>query len=342
MLLAVRSAHTQTKTLTNSQPARLYAAHVKTKALTRRRALFGFGAFVALLLVAGARCDKNPAELEAHYATPPSKFVDVDGARVHYRDRGTGEPAVVLVHGSNSSLFTWEGWADALSKNHRVVTLDMPGHGLTGPDPRERYSAAEMADFLDHFTTAVGVDHFVLAGNSMGGNVAWHFAILHPARLSALVLVDSAGLPRDEPKPFAFRMIAMPGLGRIVRWETPKAMVAQSARDTYADPSRMTDAVIDRYDDLLLRDGNREATRERFAKGDDDLYNRLGEIHVPTLILWGARDHWILPKYANQFHDRIAGSKLVMLDGLGHVPMEEDPVASVAPAKTFIDGLAIP
>ena len=310
---------------------------MKRIVLTARRALLGLGVLVVLLLTLGARCDKDPAELEARYASPPSKFVDVDGARVHYRDRGTGEPAIVLVHGSNSSLFTWEGWAAALATNHRVVSLDMPGHGLTGPDPRKRYSAAEMADFLDHFAIAVGVDHFVLAGNSMGGNVAWHFAVLHPEHVRALVLVDSAGLPRDEPKPFAFRMASMPIVGRIVRWETPRSMVAKSARDAYADPSRVTDAVIDRYDDLVLRDGNREATRERFSRPEDDLYERLGEVHVPTLILWGAADHWILPKYAAQFHDRIPGSKLVMLDGLGHVPMEEDPAASVAPVLAFLE-----
>jgi pimeloyl-ACP methyl ester carboxylesterase len=304
-----------------------------------RRVLLGIGAFIGLALVLGARCDKDPAALEVRWATPPSKFVDVDGARVHYRDRGTGEPAIVLVHGSSSSLFTWEGWASALATNHRVVSVDMPGHGLTGPDPRERYSAAEMAEFIDHFAAAIGVDHFVIAGNSMGGNVAWHYTILHPTHVRALVLVDAYGLPRDEPKPFAFRMIATPGLGRIVRWETPRFMVAQSTRDAYGDPSRVTDAVIDRYDDLVLRSGNREATRERFSRAEDDLHTRIGEIHVPTLILWGTRDRWILPKYAPQFHERIAGSKLVMLEGLGHVPMEEDPVASVAPMKEFVDSL---
>jgi len=303
-----------------------------------RRVLLGLGAFVAVALALGARCDKDPAELEARYATAPSKFVDVDGARVHYRDRGAGDP-ILLVHGSNSSLFTWEGWASALATNHRVVSVDMPGHGLTGPDPRGRYSAAEMAEFIDHFASIIGIDHFVLAGNSMGGNVAWHYAILHPTRVRALVLVDSYGLPRAEPKPFAFRMISTPGLGRIVRWETPHYMVAKSTRDAYGDPSRATDAVIERYDDMVLRSGNREATRERFGRAEDDLYNRLGEVHVPTLILWGTNDKWILPKYATQFRDRIAGSKLVMLDGLGHVPMEEDPAASVAPVKAFIDGL---
>jgi pimeloyl-ACP methyl ester carboxylesterase len=308
---------------------------------TLRRVLLALVALAVLLLLAGARCDRAPAALEARYAAPPSRFVDVDGARVHYRDRGSGEPPIVLIHGSNSSLFTWESWAETLATEHRVVTLDMPGHGLTGPDPRQRYSAAEMTEFLDHFATAVGLTRFVVGGNSMGGSVAWHFTVLHPSRVAALVLVDSAGLPREEPRPFAFRMMSTPVLGRIMRWETPRFLVAASTRDAYGEGSRVADALIDRYDDLILREGNREATRERFSRPDDTLHERLGEIHVPTLILWGEKDRWILPKYAGRFHERIAGSKLVMLEGLGHVPMEEDPATSVAAVKTFLASVSV-
>lgn len=303
--------------------------------LWARRVVLALLALILVSLAAGFRSDLDPALLEARYATPASRFVEVDGLRVHYRDRGTG-PAVVLVHGSSSSLFTWEGWADALAAEHRVVTLDMPGHGLTGPDPQGRYSAAEMADVVDAFTTAIGLDSFVIGGNSMGGSVAWHYAILHPARVRGLILVDAAGLPRLEPRPFGFRLSASPVFGPVVRWVTPRFLVAASVRDAYGDPSRANDAVIDRYDDLLLREGNREATRERFARPEDGLEARLGEIHVPTLILWGSRDHWILPKYGEAFRDRIPGAKLVMLEGLGHVPMEEDPAASVAPVKEML------
>ncbi len=301
------------------------------------RVTVGIVAVVVLLLALGFRSDRHAAPLEARYAQQPSKFLGVSGARVHYRDRGTGSPAIVLLHGSNASLFTWEGWAEALASTHRVVTLDLPGHGLTGPDPKGRYSAAEMAALVDDFTTAIGLDHFVIAGNSMGGNVAWHYTLLHPEHVRALVLIDAAGLPRDEPRPIAFRLASSPLWGPLVRWETPHFMVAASLRDAYGDPSRVTDELIDRYDELLLREGNREATRERFSRPDDGMFSRLGEIHVPTLILWGTRDHWILPKYAEQFHARIAGSKLVMLDNLGHVPMEEDPAASVAPVKELLN-----
>src|SRR5271167_4264795 len=113
--------------------------------------LLGVLAVLVILVALGIRSDLPAAEVEARYATAPSQFITVDGLRVHYRDRGAG-PAVVLLHGSNASLFTWEGWVAALSPEHRVITLDLPGHGLTGPDPEGRYSPSEMAELVDHFT----------------------------------------------------------------------------------------------------------------------------------------------------------------------------------------------
>ena len=291
---------------------------------------------LSVLALVSVRCDRSSAEVEARLATPPSRFVEVDGLRVHYRDRGSG-PAIVLLHGSNSSLFTWEGWAADLARDHRVVTLDLPGHGLTGPDPRGRYRPAEMAAFLDEVVASLGIARFTLAGNSMGGGVAWRYAVLHPEHVERLILVDSTGLPRQEPPPFAFRLFTTPLVGRIVRWVSPRWVVAASLRDTYGDPSRISDAQVDLYDDVLLRAGNREATRRRFVAGEDDgLWRRLGELHVPTLILWGSRDRWVLPKYGDRFHAAIAGSQLVMLDGLGHVPMEEDPPRTLAEVRRFL------
>jgi pimeloyl-ACP methyl ester carboxylesterase len=300
-----------------------------------QRVALGILALLVIALAAGFHSDRDAAALEARYATPPSKFVDVDGLRVHYRDRGKG-PAMVLVHGSPSSLGVWEGWAEALSVDHRVVTFDMPGHGLTGPDPKGRYTAAEIADLVDAFATAIGLDRFVIGGNSAGGNVAWHYAILHGGRIDGLLLVDAAGLPRLEPRPVGLRLMASPILGPITRWVTPRFIVASSLRSTYGDPSRVSEELVDRTYDMLLRDGNRAATRERLRKGDDDMWTRLSEIHVPTLILWGSRDKWILPKYGDQLRDAIPGAKLVTLEGLGHMPMEEDPVASMVPVREWL------
>jgi pimeloyl-ACP methyl ester carboxylesterase len=294
---------------------------------------------LAALVVAAAllvRLDRSAAEVEARWAAPPSKFVEAAGMRVHVRERGAG-PALLLLHGASSSLFAWEACAAELAADHRVISLDLPGHGLTGPHPRDRYGAHDMADVVDKVVDALDVGRFSLAGNSMGGHVALAYALDHPGRVERLILVDSAGLPREEPRPFAFRIASLPVLGEIVRWITPRAIVAASVRDVYGDPSKVTEARIDQVYDLVLRQGNRRATRIRMtAPEDDEVAQRLGELHLPVLILWGSRDRWILPKYGERLREAIAGAKLVVLDGLGHVPMEEDPVATARVIRAFL------
>src|SRR6266545_7777412 len=176
------------------------------------------------ILVAGAaamvRRDLPAAEVEARWATPPSRFVDVDGMRVHVREHGSG-PALLLVHGSSSSLFAWEGWAAELSGAYRVISFDLPGHGLTGPHPSDRYSHADMADFVDHLATTLGLVRFSLAGNSMGGHVAALYALAHPERIEKLILVDAHGLPREEPPPLLFRLAGMPLIGNLLTLLSP-------------------------------------------------------------------------------------------------------------------------
>lgn len=225
-----------------------------------------------------------------------------------------------------------------LAGDHRVITLDLPGHGITGPDPNGRYSAAEMADFLDRFLTTIGVTKGItIAGNSMGGNIAWRYTVAHPDKVDRLILVDSAGYPREEPRPFGFRLYATPGLGTIARWVTPRFLIARSVRDSYGDSSRVTDERVDIYEDMLLRAGNREATRARFRSTvDEDPRAKLATIKAPTLVLWGERDKWILPKYGQRFARDIPGARLVILEGLGHTPMEEDPAISLAPVLELL------
>jgi pimeloyl-ACP methyl ester carboxylesterase len=308
-----------------------------------KKALQWIGVVILGIVAVGAlgiRCDLPRAEVEARWGVPPSKFRVVDGVRVHYRDRGQGK-VIVLLHGANSSLFTWEGWTEALVKDYRVIALDLPGHGLTGPDPRERYTASEMAEVVDKFVADVGVERFTLAGNSMGGSVAWHYAVAHPEKLEALVLVDAGGLTVPDALPL--RLQRTPVLGRIARWVTPRFMIARSVREVYGDPDRVDDALIDRYYELIRREGNREATRLRAIANKQDVdrsHERLGELRVPTLILWGRKDRWIPPSDAERFHGMIPGSQVVMFDALGHVPMEEDPVATVAVVQTFLGALA--
>ncbi len=261
----------------------------------------------------------------------------VAGLRTHYRDRGQGLP-IVLLHGSYSSLHTWEGWSEALSPHHRVVTLDLPGHGLTGPDPEERYRPAAMADFVETFTARMGLRRFVVGGNSMGGRVAAELALRDPNRVERLILVDAAGLAHHTRMPVGLRVFQSAAMDCIARWVTPRIVIRRALREAYGDPSRVTESLVDRYEDLMLREGNRRAIRGSLRQlAQDEFEIRLRRIHAPTLILWGALDRSLPERHAERFHSRIRGSRVVVFAGLGHMPMEEDPVRTASEVLGFLN-----
>jgi pimeloyl-ACP methyl ester carboxylesterase len=283
--------------------------------------------------------------LEKKYAPWPSAFLQLPGgARVHYRDQGSpGAPALVLLHGSNSSLHTWEPWVRALSATFRVVSLDLPGHGLTGPVPGDDYSPDGMAAFLDEFRKKLGLEHFYLAGNSMGGNVSLRYTLAHPDVVEKLVLLDARGVnhllpPQNQPEvPIGFRLMRTPVLNRIATFTTPRSFVEKTTRAVFVDQSLVTKEMIERYYELLLFPGNRRATRLRAAAPADlPDADRLREIRAPTLILWGSGDKLIPEAAADVFRARIRGSRVIVYQDVGHLPMEEVPARSAADTLAFL------
>lgn len=302
---------------------------------------------VALAVAAGGLVayhwapDRPVAELAARWAPPPSQFIAIDGLDVHVRDEGPRDDPmpIVLLHGTSASLHTWDGWVAALLPRHRVVRLDLPGFGLTGPALHDDYRMARYVEFMAAALDALGIGHCVIAGNSFGGWIAWETALAHPDRIKGLVLVDAAGYPlQSESVPIGFRLANMPVLNRVMESVLPRGVVESSLRNTYGDPSRVTDELVDRYYELTLREGNRAALAKRFAAGRGTTEpERIQSLQVPTLILWGGRDRLIPPAYAERFHHDIPGSRLVMFPGLGHVPQEEDPAATVAALLAFLD-----
>jgi pimeloyl-ACP methyl ester carboxylesterase len=288
--------------------------------------------------------DRTVESLVARWAPPPSDFIVVRGQLVHYRDEGPRDDPMplVLVHGTSASLHTWEGWVAALRMNRRIVTFDLPGFGLTGPFTGQYAQDDYRADTLAHFTLdlldTLHVPRFAIGGNSLGGEVAWRVATLAPARVEKLILVDASGYAFEpEHVPIGFQFARLPVVGRIGEVLTPRVLIEDSVRDVYGDPSKVTGALVDRYFELTLREGNRHALSERLREIATDLAPaRIRSLHVPTLILWGSRDRLIPPLNARSFERDIAGSRLVILPGLGHVPQEEDPQASVAPVRQFL------
>jgi pimeloyl-ACP methyl ester carboxylesterase len=308
-------------------------------AMTRRawlRAVAGAGALGAMIAAAHLRLDVDAAPLEAKYGTPPSRFVTAGGIRFHIRDRGQG-PVLVLLHGQAINLYAWEPAAKLLAADHRVISIDLPGHGLTGPDPQSRYTLAQMAESIDALITALGITRFALAGNSLGGGVALRYALAHPDKLDALILVDAVGGPATSPGPLAFRLEGAAIIGELMQWFTPQWSVRFVLADTFGNPARMTDDEVTSTYELLLRSGNRSAGRQTLLGAlNPEIATRIGEIATPTLVLWGSRDSWIGPDDARWFGAHMRNATVNILDGLGHMPMLEDPAAASAAMEDFL------
>jgi pimeloyl-ACP methyl ester carboxylesterase len=295
----------------------------------------------ALGLVLSQAPDRPVQTLVARWAPPPSDFIDVNGQLVHLRDEGPRNDAlpVVLLHGTSASLHTWEGWVAALKGRHRVITMDLPGFGLTGPNASGDYRADTYARFVLDVLDQLHVQRFTVGGNSLGGEIAWRIALRAPQRVQKLILVDAAGLPY-EPRsvPLGWRLAKVPGLNRLLEELLPRALVAQGLAEAYGHPERVTPALVDRYFELTLREGNRHALVQRLQQAEHGAdAARVTTLKLPTLILWGGRDHLIPVAAAQRFQRDIAGSELVVFDDLGHVPQEEDPARSVAPVIAFLD-----
>lgn len=296
-----------------------------------------------VFLVAGVLAtwepDRPVEKLASRWASPPSQFLDVAGMRVHLRDEGPrNDPVpIVLLHGTADSLHTWEGWAQALKGQRRVVRFDLPAFGLTGPHPQNDYSIEAYTRFVTQVVNAMGIKSFVLAGNSLGGRVAWETALAMPERVSSLILVDAAGYALTSISvPIGFRLAKMPVVRDALAYVLPRGMVQSSVRNVYGDPSRVTPELVDRYFELALRTGNRVATGQRFAQVMQGDVAGIKTLKLPVLILWGAKDRLIPLENAKCFEADIAGSKLVIFDGLGHVPHEEDAQATVQEVQKFL------
>jgi len=311
-----------------------------------RRILLGLILLLVALTAMLYRTDLSAADAENRYLTTESRFITVADTRIHVRVRGTGPP-VVLIHGSFSSLHTWQPWEDSLSLKFTTVSMDLPGHGLTGPDTHGKYSQDHYTEVVFSIADQLGLDTFTVAGNSMGGNVAYRMALQRPERISKLILVDAAGAPSDTSfrlsasadRPFIFTMLANPVMRKALTRLTPRFLFKSILKGVFSDPSQISESLVDRYYDLMLREGNREATALRLGGGRNATPK--GNITCPTLILWGANDQWIPVSVGHRFHEAIPGSTMAIMENTGHVPMEERPAESYAIVKEFLEAKTI-
>lgn len=301
--------------------------------------LVAIGVFALAGVLATWAPDRSVKQLSERWALPPSSFLPVNGMQVHLRDEGPREDPnpIVLLHGTSDSLHTWAGWSEDLRRQRRVIRFDLPAFGLTGPDPRNDYSIEAYVRFVTAVVDTLGVKSFVLAGNSLGGQIAWATAVAHPERVVSLVLVDAAGYPlQPQSVPIGFRVARTPGLRKVMEFVLPRGVVENSLRNVYGDSSKVTPELVDRFYELTLRQGNRAALGSRLEQklSGDEL--QIKALKVPTLIVWGAKDRLIPLENGRRFAADIQNSQLVVFDNLGHVPQEEDAQATVKAVKQFL------
>ena len=314
------------------------------------RALKWLAGLAVVLLVAFLLLrtpDTERKAMIAKYGSAPSQFVELrPGLTVHFRDEGPRDaPVIVLLHGSNADLHTWDAWTAALTDRYRVVRFDQIGHGLTGANPSGDYSPDAYIDGVQSVADKLGLKRFALAGNSMGGGIALGYALAHPDRLDGLVLLDAGGAPRlgKAKGNIGFTLARNPVGGWLMQEITPRWLIAQSVHQTVANQAVATDATIDRYWELLRYPGNRAATAVRFGMGWTTFpESRLAELKVPVLILWGEKDGLIPVAAGRWFAQAIPGAKLIVYPDIGHIPMEEAAPRSVADLRGWLAALAVP
>ncbi len=302
------------------------------------------GALLVIAVLAAAWLwtpDLDRATLERKYLASPNDMIDIGTApvapaKLHVRDSGRKDaPPLILLHGFGASLHTWEPWALALSDEYRVIRFDLPGSGLSPPDPTGDYSDARSMQLLTALMDNLGVKRATLIGNSMGGRIAWTFAAHFPERVDKLVLISPDGFASPG---FEYgKKPEVPAMVRLMRYALPKPLLTMSLKPAYADPKVMTDALATRYYDLMLAPGAREAMIARMEQLVlVEPTPLLRKVQAPTLLLWGDQDGMIPFANSAEYLKAIPNVRLVSLPGIGHLPHEEDPVRSLVPVRAFL------
>lgn len=312
--------------------------------------------------IAPVQPDRSKSQLERQYANGNSEFVEIDDSRIHYRDEGNPEgPTILALHGTYSSLHTWEDWVEELRDSFRIVRLDMPGFGLTGPRAEGPHTLEHLVEAVGAFCDELDLSEVAVVGNSLGGGVAWRFAIDRPELVSRLLLLNAGGATllsnlADNITSF--------GTDFVPRYMTPRMTIRLLLLDAYGDTSKVTGNLVARYHNLLMHTGNRRAVIEiaqnyKEQHYDDENHDGLefrtpkfpsaydptaeawdgydiSDVDVPTLFQWGSDDSWLHVSFGKDLASQVTDSRFLTYEGVGHIPMEESPVDTATDAAEFI------
>ncbi len=310
-----------------------------------KRILKILGVILLLLVVALAVVvfmnyheDIEYSHIKEKYSLEQSHFIEIKGMPVHYTIQGKGEKDIVLIHGTGGSLHDWNQWLPYLENDFRIIRLDLPGFGLTGPNPKNRYDRIFYQVFMESFIDRLNLNHFHMAGNSFGGFVAWNYALENPAKVDRLVLLNSSGYPRVGQKlPLGFRLAKNETLAPWLEKITPRSLVKKTLLAAYEDDTQVDEILVDRFFELLLREGNRKAMFGKMSQINSDNWSSIKKIRAPTLIIWGDKDEVVPVEHAYRFHKDIPKSEFVLYENIGHMPMEEIPERSAKDMLEFLD-----
>ena len=300
---------------------------------------------IVTILIAGAflmsSCDSDipVAQLKAKYLKPKSAFVEIDGLSVHYIMEGRMDDSlpIVFIHGTSASLHTWDTLSSLLKTNKKIIRFDLPAFGLTGPNRLNQYSFNFYNQFLDQLLSKLNVTQCIVAGNSLGGSIAWNYAIASPNKVKQLILLDASGYPKkDEKGSLGFKLAGIPVLNQALKHISPISLIRKSLEDAFYNKSLVTEKMVQQYHDLLLREGNRGAILSLFQHPMKADPAKIKTISQPTLIIFGKEDQLISYQNAALFKQDIRNSQILVLDKVGHIPMEEAPNQVAAAILEFI------
>ena len=281
--------------------------------------------------------DKSKAELEKTYGSPKNAYVTALGVNLHYQDTGAAKNTIpiLFLHGFGASLQTWDSWAQALSEDYRVISVDLPGFGLTGEDPSGIYTDQRSVEVLEAFLKKLKITKVVLVGNSMGGKFAWQFAARYPNQVSKLVLISPDGYASHGIE--YGKKSEVPAIAQLYRYFFSKDFLAMNLEPAYANPNTLNDALVTRYYDLMLAPGVRGAILARMQQTVlQDPAPSLASIQVPTLLIWGEKDAFIPISNSNDYLKVMPNAKRVSLPNIGHLPQEEQPSIGLQVLKDFL------
>jgi len=302
---------------------------------------------IILVIYSGTYLDIPREKLEAKYATGFSQFFTLNnGSRIHFRDEGNAKkPVIVLVHGFNASLLNFERLVPLLSKDFRLISLDLPAFGLTGAVPSGEYTTENFMKTVNDLTNFLNIEKFSIAGNSMGGHVAWRYAIEYPDKIEGLILIAAGGVSEDEQgdheSPIVWKLMGSSLARKILRFYTPRFFAEQGLKTAIFDQNLATKAWVNEYHELALLEGSREAilsmiTGERHSNSGPEIFN---QISAPTLVIHGEEDNLIKVESSKHFEENIPEVEVKIYSNIGHLPMYEDPERTAKDIRDFIDNI---